>query len=864
MVSLPAELSASLLSGPGLERVASASAAVGQVSCSHCGAPVPPALQIAEATEQFCCGGCRQVFALLRECGLERYYEFRGAAEVEPEPAQPTDREYAEFDDAAFAELYCRPGADGTQVVELYLEGVHCSACVWLVEKLPSLLPGVRQTTLDFLRRVVRVSWDPEAIALSRIARQLDRFGYPVHPYRGSGDVERQRHEERALLMRVGVAGAAAGNVMLMALALYSGLFDGMDPEFQRFFRWGSLLISAPAVLWSGSVFFRGALAAVRTRTPHMDLPVSIGILAGFIWGGIGTLLGKGEIYFDSVTMLVFVLLVGRWIQHRQQRSAFEAAELLSTLTPSTARLVEGSTYREVPAGSVSEGALVEVRVGETIPVDGQVEEGVSALDTALLTGESLPIDVAPGTYVHAGATNLSSPLSVRCARAGANTRVGQLMRSVEEAARRRAPMVRLADRIAGRLVVVALVLAVGTLVGWSFVSVERAIDHSVALLVVACPCGLGLATPLVVSAALARAARRGLLIKGGDVVEKLAAPGTFVFDKTGTLTAGQMRLVEYVGDPALQPAILALEARSVHPIARAFVAALSPEAGSGSGAAEALSGPTEGDEPLAVQDVREILGGGVEGRVAGEMLLIGSEALVRARNVDVPTWVEEQVARSLERGLSPVLVARQGRVEALGAFGDPLRPDAAASLQALKELGHRLILLSGDHRDAASHAARELEWAAGQPLFDEVLGGQTPEQKLAYVESLAERQPVYMVGDGVNDAAALSAASVGIAVHGGAEASLLAADVFARRPGVEPVLELSRGARRTLRVLRRGLGVSLLYNVVGLSAAVAGWISPLMAAVLMPLSSLTVVGNAYRSRTFGVDHRSRTPGVNR
>src|SRR5690606_3710314 len=195
-------------------------------------------------------------------------------------------------------ELYCRPGAEGMQVVELYLEGVHCSACVWLVEKLPSLLPGVRETTLDFVRRVVRVSWDPQAIALSRIARQLDRMGYPVHPYRGSGDVERQRREERALLMRVGVAGAAAGNVMLMAFALYSGLFDGMDAEFRRFFRWGSWLISAPAVLWSGSVFFRGALAALRTRTPHMDLPVSIGILAGFLWGGIGTLVGKGEIYF--------------------------------------------------------------------------------------------------------------------------------------------------------------------------------------------------------------------------------------------------------------------------------------------------------------------------------------------------------------------------------------------------------------------------------------------------------------------------------------------------------------------------------------------------------------------------------------
>ena len=823
------------------------------MACSHCGLPVPEALIDVEASTQFCCGGCRQVYALLHECGLEHYYTYRDAADAPPQRALTSGRDYGEFDTDDFRALYCRPGPEGTLQIELYLEGVHCSACVWLVEKLPTLLPGVRETTLDFVRRVVRVTWEPAEISLGRIAQRLAAFGYPPHPYRGSGDMERQRLEERALLMRVGVAGAVAGNVMLMALALYSGLFDGMSPQFRAFFRWGSLLISAPAVLWAGSIFFKGALASLRTRTPHMDLPVSIGILAGFLWGALGTLLGKGEIYFDSVTMLIFALLVGRWIQHRQQRSAFEAAELLNTLTPSTAHLREGDVVRDVPAASVAEGAWVEVRTGETIPVDGVVVEGSSSLDTAVLSGEPLPVDVEPGALVHAGSTNLTGLLLVRCLRSGEATRMGQLMKSVEEAARRRAPIVRLADRVAGYLVIVAIVLAAITLFGWSFVSLERAVDNTVALLVVACPCGLGLATPLVVSAALARAARRGLLIKGGDALERLATPGTFVFDKTGTLTEGRGRVVEYAGDASVQAAVVALEARSMHPVARAFVAAFE---GDREGASETASA----DGPV-VEDAREVLGGGMWGRVAGRELWVGNERSTRERGVVVPPWAEEVLGGWLERGLSPALIAQDGAVVALAAFGDPLREDAAESLLALRALGHRLVLLSGDHPRAVSHAVAQLDRAAvgaaaaessARPLFDEVLGGQSPEQKLAYVEAAAARGPVFMVGDGVNDAAALSAASVGIAVHGGAEASLLAADIFARRDGVDPVVELAQGAQRTIRVLRRGLGVSLVYNFVGLSLAVSGVISPLLAAIIMPASSLTVVSNAYRSRTFG------------
>ncbi len=808
--------------------------------------------------------------------GLDRYYAVRRElADGAAQPAKTTGRSYAEFDDEAFERLYCRDLQDGLRGTDLFLEGVHCAACVWLVERAPRLVPGAVEVRLDVGKARARVVWDPQRARLSDVARALDSLGYPAHPFRGQAADEAVRKQERAMLIRIGIAGACAGNAMAIGFAIYGGILHGMEQGYADFFRWMSLVVTIPALIWGGSVFFRGAFAALRTRTLHMDVPVALGIAIAFAGGAWNTVRGTGPVYFDGVTGLIFLLLAGRFIQVRQQRTAADSAELLHALAPSSARLIEPSgaagtagtagggatespdtSVREVPVEALTPGARVEVRAGDTVPADGVVRRGTSTLDTSLLTGEARPVTVHEGDRVHAGTTNLSARLEVEIESAGENTRVGRLMRLVEEYAQRRAPIVQLADRLSGWFVGAVLVLAAATAVLWGVLDPTRAVDNVVALLVVTCPCALGLATPLAVSAAIGQAARDGLLIKGTDVLERLATPGRLWLDKTGTLTEGRLALVRWRGSDEALALATALETHSAHPVARAFVsgaAAVGPglpptrddEESVGPGLRPARPAPGAGTPVVGA--ATETLGGGIVGTVNGRAVSVGSPRFIpeTAGATLAPDHAAE-VERLLSTGETPVLVALDGEVAGVAAFADPLRADARASLDALRAAGWRVGILSGDHPRVVAAVAARLGIEAA-----EARGGLSPEDKLRTVVADAAQRTTVMAGDGVNDAAALSAASVGVGVHGGAEASLAAADVFSGRPGLAPLVALSEGARRTMRVIRRNLVLSLVYNAAGVVLAMSGLIDPLIAAIMMPASSLTVIVSSYRARLF-------------
>jgi len=803
-----------------------------RAACTHCGLPVPRGLVDATAEHQFCCEGCRAVYTVIHGCGLDQYYRLREAVDdAERAPARVSGRAYREFDEPSFHDLYASTLDGGLKQIDLYLDGVHCGACVWLVEKIAHLVNGVIEVKLDIRRHVARIAWDDSVVALSEIARRLDRLGYAPHPWRGRSTHAARRAEDRRYLIRLAVAGAAAGNVMGVSFALYGGMFHEMEREFFHLFRWSALAITLVTLLWPGRVFFRGAIAAIRTRTMHMDLPIAVGLATGAVSGAINTVRGTGEVYFDSVAVLVFLLLAGRWIQLRQQRASHDAVEMLYSMTPSTARLVEDdATTRDVPVEVVTPGDLVEVRAGESVPADGVIVDGASSVDLSILTGESRPAGVAAGDEIHAGTTSISGRLRIRVSATGEATRVGRLMRLVEESARRKAPVVRLANRIAGWFVAVVLLLAAATAIGWSFVDPAGAVEHSMALLIVTCPCALGLATPLAIIASIGRAARRDILIKGGEVLEQLTTPGLILLDKTGTLTRGEMTLVEWHGPEELKPLVAALERQSAHPVARAIA----------DGLAESHS---DGVDIRAL----ETTGGGVEGVIDGSTIVVGSRAFIEHRSIAIPTWAEAAETRLVDAAHSPVFVARDGVVAAIAGAGDAVHPDAADAVTALRRRGWRVGVLSGDHPDVVRAVAAQIGIDAAA-----CEGGATPERKLARVEAAARSGAVVMIGDGVNDAAALAAATVGVAVRGGAEASLAAADVYLGRAGLSPLLELLDGSRRTVGVIRRNLIASLGYNVIGATLAITGVLNPLLAAVLMPMSSLTVIAFSYRSRTFG------------
>ncbi len=823
--------------------------------CTHCGLPVPAGLVIADAAEQFCCNGCKTVYQMIRGCGLEQYYRLRESAAADATPARTTDRAYGEFDDATFGDLHVQTLPDGTQATELYLESVHCAACVWLVEKLPRVVPGVIEARLDFRQSLVRIRWDAARVKLSRIARSLDTLGYPPHPAKDARARDLRTREDRRFLILIGVAAACVGNVMTLAFALYGGWFSGIESEYETLFRWVSMLIGAVCLAWPGSVFFRGAFAAFRTRTAHLDLPIALALLVGGVAGTFNAITGRGEIYFDSLTMLVFLLLVGRWFQRRQQRYATDSVEMLFSLTPSSARVVDADGARDVPIEAVRADDLVEVRAGESIPVDGAIEEGASWIDQSLLTGESQPVEVHAGRLVHAGTVNTASTLRVRVSATGARTRVGRLAALVEQSSQSRAPVVQFADRVGAWFVPAALALATATFAVWAVSDTAGAVEHAVAMLIVTCPCALGLATPLIFTIAIGRAARRGILIKGGAVLETLARRGTIVLDKTGTVTSGEITLVRWAGDKEVKPAVAAIEAQSNHPIARAFVRALAPTTEAAivwRAPADRLAQP--GDTPAQIEEhairVEQTSGAGVVAEVEGEEVRIGSPAFVRAAGAYMPQELEREELAIIAAALTPVLIARNGRVVAIAGLGDTLRPDARAAIDELTRLGWKIGLLSGDHPAIVLAIGRQLG-------IDENAsrGGVMPEEKLAHVQAACRRGRVVMVGDGVNDAAALAAADVGIAVHGGAEAALAAADIYLSRPGLAPLAAMVRSARRVLGAIHVTLIVSLGYNVLAAALALAGLINPIVAAILMPLSSLTVLSIAIGRRTFVEEH---------
>ena len=794
-------------------------------SCAHCGLPVA-ASDLSGRAPFFCCAGCRTVHEIVHASGLSGYYSYQDRSVPMPVRVR-APRKYQELDDPGFQAQHCRTGADGEASVELLLEGVHCSACLWLVERVGRVVPGVTSARLDLSRNVVALTWDTERTQLSQIARGLASLGYAPHPL-GEPRAAGARTRERELLLRLGIAGAAAGNVMLMAFALYSGAFSGMEQGYQALFRWASWAIATPTVFWAGAVFLRGGWAAVRTRTPHMDLPVSIGILAGYAGGAISTFTGHGEIYFDSLCTLIFLLLVGRYLQQGHHRRSSSQSELLLALAPQTAHLQDEAGERDVPAGGVELGATVRVGAGERVPVDGVVRSGAASLDTSLLTGEPMPVEAKVADRVYAGTTCQAGELWLRVESAGAATRLGRLMASVEATQRQRPPIVRLADRVAGYFVIGILGVAAFTLLLWLRLDPQLAVDHTVALLVVTCPCALGMATPLAVSAALGRAAKAGMLFKGGEFMEELARPGVIVFDKTGTLTLGQPELVAWLGDAAWQAPLRAAEAQSGHPLARSIQRAF-PE------------------NDLLAEEVAELPEGGLSARVAGERLLVGSPALLRRELGSLPNWAEHLVSSHAEAGRTPVVLAAGGIVRAVAAFGDTVRPEARENLARLQKLGFRCEILSGDHQAVVDAVAVELGIAP-----EAARGEQSPEAKLARIAELRRRgERVIMVGDGVNDAAAMAAATVGFAVHGGAETCLRAADVFATRGGLAPVTAAVQGSRRTLTAIRRGIAISLTYNLLGIGLAVGGLLSPLLAAIMMPLSSISVVSLALRTKTF-------------
>ena len=823
---------------PPVEGAATGGAGAVDAVCFHCGLPNPPRSRwravIGGEERVFCCGGCRGIAETIHAAGLDAFYAQRSAAADRP-PDAPDD-EWERWDDAARAQGLVRDGGAGRSEISLLLEGIHCGACIWLLETWLAKTPGVISGEVNYATRRARVVWDPQATRLSAILRAIARIGYRGYPYDPARREALAQRESRTLLLRMAVALLAMMQVMMFAVPTYITV-DGVEPQHRLLLEWASLTLTLPALLYSAVPFFRGAWRDIALRRPGMDVPVALGLVAAFVASARSTLTGGGPVYYDSVTMFIALLLVARYVELVARRRAGDAVETVARARPATAeRLLDWPVSRAVEAvgaATLRDGDMVLVRPGSTIPCDGTVQDGRAEVEEAILTGESRPHPRAAGDAVLAGSVARDGALVVRVTAAGEATRLAAIERLVERAAGERPRVARVADRVATWFVSALLVTAALTAVAWWQLDPDRALAVTFSLLVVSCPCALSLATPAALAAASGALGRNHVVIARADALEALARATHVVLDKTGTLTTGRIELLRTMplagwrGDEVLALAA-ALEAQSEHALARAFRAA----------AGEALP---------ATAALDTAPGEGVSGTAFGREWRLGRPGYVAAlSDAALPAQAAGVDAEATLVGLGD----RQG-FAALFALGDRLRPGAADLVRQLRAARIHPVLLSGDR--AATVAA-----VAAQVGIDDARGDALPEDKRAAVVALqAQGAVVAMVGDGINDAPSLAQAQVSVSLGSATPLAQWTADVVVLSDDITLVAAAIGHARRTLAVVRQNLFWAFVYNAVAIPAAALGFVTPLLAAIGMSVSSLVVVLNALRVARLAGERRA-------
>lgn len=812
--------------------------------CFHCDLPNPPGIEvcaeIAGVSRNFCCHGCKSVCEAIYAAGLEGFYKRTpDDGSLAPPPEIPKQLTLYDIDEVQ--EEYVDSLEDSREI-NLLVEGIHCAACVWLIENSLRPMPGVEKAEVNLTSRRLKLRWNNQRVKLSKIMQRLGDVGYASVPYDPLQAEDSLKLQNRDLLYRMAFAGFGMMNLLWISIALYSGADQG---EFRSMFHWAGFALATPTLLYSGYPFFRSAWISLRHWHLGMDLPIAIGASTTYFYSVFVTVTGSavGHVYYDTVVNFLFVILVGRYLEAISKRQALASTQRLLDLQPKVATVMRNGMEEIVPIRSVKIGEQVLVRPGERIPVDGVVIEGVSSADEAMLTGESEAVNKAVGDSVSAGTINVNGALLIRVEGLLKNTALGRIINLVEEAQSSKAPIQCMADKIVPWFVAITLGLATLTFLWWIGTDFEKALMASTSVLIITCPCAFGLATPLSIAVASGLGARYGILVKTGEVLETFSSISHFVFDKTGTLTEGRMAVSSiHMADLAwrraeetpaevtrLLSSLAAVERCSEHPVATAIL-----------DCAEQAGAVSE----LAVENFQSKPGFGISGVVAGHNIVAGTSAWMDLCQVERDPVLESAQQELDQLGIGTLRCAIDGKELALLAVEDSLRADAPELIAELKQDGMQLTMISGDRRHTAEALARRL---GGMEVLAEVL----PEDKDKEIRRLqAGGHKVAMVGDGVNDAPAMVRADVGIALGSGTDVSIASADIVLVRNELRDVKQASALSRRTLRTIRQNIAISIMYNVIMVPLAMAAIITPLVAAVSMPISSLLVIGNAARIRT--------------
>ncbi len=792
------------------------------IACTHCNLTFPEEVMIAEQQNEkqlfFCCKGCQGVYHLLNSKGLDTFYDKLGDTKLQP--AIQSNEDIEKFDLEGFKNKYITLHEDGLYEINLIIEGIHCSACVWLNEKVLHKTDGVIETSINYTNNKAKIIWDPEVIQLSKIIETIRSIGYNAYPYDPKLQEERAISTRKTYYSRILVAVFGAMNIMWLAVAHYAGYFGGIEQSFKDILNVAEFVLATPVLFYSGWIFFRGAYYGYKNNIVNMDTLVASGALSAYIYSIYAMITQSGEVYFDSVVMIITFVLVGKYLEVLSKKHAVDTLDTLMGSTPTEVTTLKDGVKSLVSIENIIVGDIIELKPGEKVVIDGEVTWGQGSFDESSLTGENEPIYKKQYDTILSGSLCLDSVIHYRATKDASNSMLTSIVNLLEESITKKPRIEQLANTVSGYFSTVILIIALLTFAGWYFwtESFEQALIVGISVIVIACPCALGLATPMATLVGISVAAKRGILFKEASFLETMAKSDILALDKTGTITEGKPSVVKSEYLEAFEPSLLyALVSTSNHPISKGIKAY--------------LEDTHEKLETRTLEEITTIEAKGIKAKYQNQVLLGGNAELMKASKLDVDTDSPNALFFFM---IDDRLIARF-------ELTDTIREGAARAIKKIQDLGIKVVMLTGDHEQSAQKVAKQVG-------IEEVYAKLLPQDKAALIDTFhQEGHVVVMAGDGINDAIALASSDISIAMGNGADVAISVSDIVLLDEKPESIYESYKLSQRTFGAVKENLGFSLLYNVVAVPLAVMGFVNPLVAALSMSLSSLVVVGNSMR-----------------
>ncbi|MEY3090952.1 MAG: hypothetical protein RL113_1268 [Pseudomonadota bacterium] len=793
-----------------------------QIACSHCHLTFSEEVMIEEQCDEkqlfFCCKGCQGVYHLLHQEGLDTFYDKLGRTTLQP--ATQIDENIEKFDLDGFKKKYIRTDENGMCEIHLIIEGIHCSACVWLNEKVLHKTDGILEASINYSNHKAKIVWDPDVIKLSKIIETIRSIGYNAYPYDPKLQEERAIATRKSYYTRILVAVFGAMNIMWLAIAHYAGYFSGIEQSFKNILNVAEFILATPVLFYSGWIFFRGAYYGYKNHMVNMDTLVASGALSAYLYSIYAMVTQRGEVYFDSVVMIITFVLVGKYLEVLSKKHAVDTLDGLMGSTPTEVMVLKHGVKSLVSIENIVAGDMIELKPGEKVVIDGELTSGEGSFDESSLTGESTPVYKQKSDVILSGSICLDSVIHYQATKDASSSMLTSIIQLLEESITKKPHIEQLANTISGYFSNVILLIAILTFGGWYLWSdsFEQALIIGISVIVIACPCALGLATPMATLVGISVAAKRGILFKEASFLETMAKSNLLALDKTGTITEGKPSVVKADYFDTFDPGLLyALVSTSNHPVSKSICLYLET-------AHESIT-------PYTLEKINTIQAKGIKAYYNHHELLGGNDALMQNQDPE----------RNASSEHTLFFFAIDQKIVARFELSDTIRKGAAEAIEKIQKLGVKVVMLTGDHERSAQNVAKNVG-------IQEVYANLLPQDKAALIETLHQQgHIVVMAGDGINDTVALASSDIAIAMGNGADIAISVSDIVLLDEKPQTLLEAYQLSKRTFGAVKENLAFSLLYNAVAVPLAVAGFVNPLVAALSMSLSSLVVVGNSLR-----------------